>query len=92
MLRNVAITLAAAIFLLFFMIAPAVPLGWPSGTSQGFYHYDCPSGDNRTQGLPLPYTMSISYAIFKVGFIYDQHLNPPLAFETSSTINLPCNF
>jgi hypothetical protein len=73
------------------VVAPVVPLGWPSGTYEASYHYDCPPGDNRTQGLPVPYTMSVSYAVFRVGFIYDQQLNPPLAFETSSTISLPCN-
>ncbi len=92
MRRNITIPILVVISLLFFVLAPIVPLGWPSGTYQSSYHYDCPAGDNRVQGLPLPYTMSISYAIFKVGFIYDQQLNPPLAFETGSTINLPCNF
>ncbi len=91
MRRNVTITLVVVIFLLVFIIAPVVPLGWPSGTYQGSYQYDCPPGDNGIQGLPIPYTKSISYAIFKVGFIYDQQLNPPLAFETGSTIHLPCN-
>ncbi|HYY91519.1 MAG TPA: hypothetical protein VE955_05970 [Candidatus Dormibacteraeota bacterium] len=75
-----------------FVVPPIVPVGWPSGTYQSSFQYDCPPGDNLTQGLPLPvYTMSVSYAVFKVGFIYDEQLKPPLAFEASSTIHLPCN-
>jgi hypothetical protein len=91
MRKNTAILLAITISAAFLLVAPVVPPGWPSGTFEGRFHYNCPPGDSKIQGLPVLYTMSVSYALFKVGFIYDQQLNPPLAFETSSTINLPCN-
>jgi hypothetical protein len=84
--------LVIVISLLFVIVAPVVPEGWPSGVSQGSFQYDCPPGDTRVQGLPVPYAMSMSYAVFKVGFIYDLQLSPPLAFEVGSAIHLPCRF
>jgi len=92
MRKRIVIGIVFVISLSFIIFAPIVPLGWPSGTYQATYQYNCPPGDNRLQGLPVPYTMSISYAVFKIGFIFDQQLNPPLAFETGSTIHLPCKF
>lgn len=88
--RHAVIAIAIAIVVLFFITAPIVPEGWPSSTWQTTFRYNCPAGDNSTQGLPIPYTSSISYAVLKVGFIYDQQLSPPLAFVVGSTINLPC--
>ena len=90
--RNIVIALAIGISIAFIILAPVVPQGWPSGMYQGSYQYDCPPGDNRIQGLPVSDTMSISYAVFKIGFIYDQQLNPPIAFDAGSTIRLPCKF
>ncbi|TMI22675.1 hypothetical protein E6H31_01330 [Candidatus Bathyarchaeota archaeon] len=94
MRRNTAITLMVAIFLSFFILVPVYPEGLvpPGTTYQGLgYKYDCPPVDNLVQGLPSPSIMSISYALFKVGMIYNEQLRPPIAFETSSTIHLPCN-
>jgi hypothetical protein len=63
-------------------VAPIVLVAWPSGVFAESFQYDCPPGHNRTQGLPnLFCTMAISEAVFKVGFIYDEQLNPPLALR-----------
>jgi hypothetical protein len=81
------------ISLLFVIVAPIVPVARPAGVFAQSFQYDCPPGHNRAQGLPNPfYAMAISYAVFKVGFIYYEQLNPPLALETASTIHMPCRF
>ena len=90
MRKMILIALALVVSDSFVVLVPVIPLGWPSGTYQSSYQYDCPPGENRVQGLPLPYTMSISYDVSKIGLIYDQQLNPALAFEVGSTIHLPC--
>jgi hypothetical protein len=84
------ILLTVVIFLLFFVLAPVIPSNSFSGSYQVVIHYECPPGTNKTR-LPSPFTMSISYAIFRFGMIYDDQLNPPIGFETGTTINLPCN-
>lgn len=90
MRKMILIALALVVSASFVVLVPVLPLGWPSGLSQSSYQYDCEPGDSRVQGLPIPYTMSISYDVLKMGFIYDPQLKPPLVFEVGSTIHLPC--
>lgn len=93
MRRRNTILLVVVVVLAFFVLVPVVPEGWPSGTYSGGFQYDCPPGSTNMTRLPVPFTMSLSYAVFKVGMIYDDQLNPPhFAFETGTTIHLPCPF
>ena len=90
--KTIVLVLILLIVVLFIVTVPVFPEGWPFHTYSGTYQFMCPPNDFRNQGLPLPFSASISYNLFKVGFIYDLQLKPHFAFETSSTINLPCNF
>ena len=90
--RNV-ILLTTLVFLAFFVLVPVIPEGWPSGTYTGSIQYDCRPGSTNMTRLPVPYTVSASYAAFKVGMIYDDQLNPPhFGFEIGPTVHLPCPF
>ena len=87
------ILLIILVLLTFFVLAPVIPEGWPFGTYTGSIQYDCPPGSTNMTSLPVPYSMSISYSVFKIGMIYDDQLHwPHFAFETGPTVHLPCPY
>lgn len=93
MRKRKTILLTVLVLLSFFVLAPVIPEGWPSGPYAGSIQYDCPPGSTNMTALPVPYSMSISYNVFKIGMIYDDQLNwPHFAFETGATVHLPCPF